>query len=363
MADKEKLNPEIENVQLPDEQPQETKVPGQDDKENASMPTEQNPQDGFKEKIWIPLLWPVVTLFVISVVTSFLLGVTNGATKPIIEQNNLKQAELAMRELLPEADSFEEVQFPDTIKDVDSVHKAANGTGYVIKSFGRGYGGAVPAIVAFNQQGEIAGVKFPTNNETPGLGQNLSTDPAFASQFTGRPNVSVQRTDVDTLAGATISSNAAISAINAAIAAYNELVVGIDPENLTPDQVLSMLLPEAGTLKQLVVDIPNVIEAYKGGDGNYIIFASDGGDPSRPVIAGVSMSPDGVLLGLWLDTSTHGKGYGTEVSKNQSFIDSFAGQKAPVKVDAVAGATSTSNSAADAVNNALDALPLVKEAG
>ena len=122
--------------------------------------------------------------------------------------------------------------------------------------------------MAFGVDGTIEGVTFLANSETPGLGQKLVTDTEFAAQFAGRPNLAVQNADVDAIASATISTNAAISAVNAAVALYNEQVAGIDPDNLTPDQVLAMLLPQAGNLTEIQVDIPGVIEAYKGGDGN-----------------------------------------------------------------------------------------------
>ena len=60
------------------------------------------------------------------------------------------------------------------------------------------------------------------NSETPGLGQKVTED-AFSGQFAGRDAVELTIDDVDAVTGATISSKAAVSAIDLAIAAYREI--------------------------------------------------------------------------------------------------------------------------------------------
>ena len=83
---------------------------------------------------------------------------------------------------LPEADSFTSV--PCEISGVTAVLQADNGAGWVITAQARGYGGQVPAAVAFSPEGEILRVIMMPNEETPGLGQKV-TEPDFAGQFSG----------------------------------------------------------------------------------------------------------------------------------------------------------------------------------
>lgn len=186
--------------------------------DNKEMQT-QSPQS-FKDKIWTPILAPVVALMAICLVTSFLLGITNNATSPIIAANTAAAADAARMELLPDADGFEELPVGD-VANVSSIYKASNGVGYVIEAYGSGYGGSVPVMVAFGEDGNIRAIKCLTNDETPGLGKNLETDAAFGGQFSGLPAEEISYDNVDGIASATISSKAAVSAINSAVERYN----------------------------------------------------------------------------------------------------------------------------------------------
>lgn len=185
--------------------------------------------DSFKNRIWTPILSPIVTLAVICIVVSLLLGLTNNITAPMIAANASAAAEQARIELLPEADGFAELPIEVDAPNVTAAYAATNGTGYVVEAFGKGYGGNVPAMIAFDEAGNIKGVTFLSNNETPGLGAELVTDGAFSGQFAGRPAQPVALQDIDTIASATISSNAALTAINSAVDFYNEQIAGMAP--------------------------------------------------------------------------------------------------------------------------------------
>lgn len=170
----------------------------------------------FQRKLWQPILHPIIALCAICLVTSFLLGLTNQVTKPLIEENTAVAAQEARVALLPEADAFEAMDIPADAENITSFYKAANGTGYVIEAFAQGYGGKVPVMVAYDPEGNIAGVTFLANSETPGLGSKLVTDESFSSQFVGHDPTSVGLSDIDAIASATISTNAGLTAINAA---------------------------------------------------------------------------------------------------------------------------------------------------
>lgn len=334
-----------------------------DVKDKLAAPKPEKPApDSFSEKVWKPILWPIVTVVAICIVVSLLLSITYNSTKPLIDANATAAADSARQELLPEADGFEEVDIGEPPEGITSMFKATNDVGYVIEAYSKGYGGSVPAMVAFDADGNIAGVKFLENSETPGLGQKLVTDPTFAAQFTGLP--SQQVTGVDKIAAATISTNAGRDAVNAAVAFYNTEVKGETVVELTPEEVRAALLPEATTITRLDVDIKNISEAYKGDDGNYIIYGRAPGmyDVPNYVYAAVAMDEGGTILGIWLDTSAETAGYGQELAHNQAFMDEFVGATATEGLDVVADCTISSKAVFAAVQTALDALEEVKNA-
>lgn len=166
------------------------------------------------------LIRPTAILTVVCLLATLLLAGLNQLTTTVIAKNEEQTANETYTALLPEADGF--TRLPCDIDGVTAVMEANNGTGYVITAQSRGYGGQVPAAVAFSADGTILGVTMMENSETPGLGQKV-TEPAFSGQFTGRAAAEFTIDDIDAVTGATISSKAAVSAINLAILAYREI--------------------------------------------------------------------------------------------------------------------------------------------
>lgn len=190
----------------------------------------QKPQ----ESLFSRIIAPILALSVICAAMSFLLAITNEATAPLIAQNTAKAAEEARQLLLPEADGFAELPIATEVEGVTKLWQATNGAGYIIESSGRGYGGAIPTMVAFLEDGTLVGVSFLQNNETPGLGKKLETDPVFAAQFSGLPLEPLAIDDIDKIASSTISSKGALEAINAAMLVFSQEVL-----NQTIDSVAS----------------------------------------------------------------------------------------------------------------------------
>ena len=161
---------------------------------------------------------PILVLTGICLVVAVLLAATNSVTAPIIKANEEATAQQTRMELLPEADSFEVV--PVEVEGVTEAARAENGAGWVITAQAQGYGGMVPVMVAFGEDGTICAVKFLANDETPGLGQKVRNE-SFGAQFAGKTGENAY--EVDAISGATISSNAAILAVEHACAAYDVL--------------------------------------------------------------------------------------------------------------------------------------------
>lgn len=172
---------------------------------------------------WNSYLKPVAVLLVICAAVGALLSGVNALTAPAIAANEEAAKNAAYFSVLPEADRFTELDC--SMDGVTAVLKADNGAGYVITAQARGYGGQVPAVVAFSPDGTILSVAMMSNDETPGLGQKVTASD-FSDQFAGRAAEAFTIDEVDAISGATISSRAAVSAVNLAIEAYLQVTGG-----------------------------------------------------------------------------------------------------------------------------------------
>ena len=76
-------------------------------------------------------------------------------------------------------------------------------------------------IIAFDDEGTIANVIGMDNTETPGLGTKVQL-PDFTDQFLGRAAEPLTIDDIDAVTGATISSKAALAAVNEATTVPSE---------------------------------------------------------------------------------------------------------------------------------------------
>lgn len=174
-------------------------------------------------KLWKEFIRPATVLLVICLLVGAALAAVNEVTSPIIAKNEADSLNETYFAVLPQADDFESLDC--SIDGVTAVLRATNGEGYVITAQSRGYGGQVPAAVVFSNKGEILCVKMLSNDETPGLGQKVM-ESSFTDQFTGRGTEQMELGDIDAISGATISSKAALKAINLACQAFQAVTGG-----------------------------------------------------------------------------------------------------------------------------------------
>lgn len=162
---------------------------------------------------------PIAVLVIICAVMSFLLALTNNATAPIIAAAEAKAKEEARMEVLPEADSFLQVEIAGLPASVTEVFQAENGAGYTFSITAQGYGGknTLKMAVGIDMDGKITGTKVLDHKETAGLGSKITTD-AFQSQFPGKDR---GLEGVDNISGATFSSNYFRAAIADAYTAFD----------------------------------------------------------------------------------------------------------------------------------------------
>lgn len=169
-------------------------------------------KNSFKE-----IIKPILVLTCICLAVTALLAYVNTVTAPIIAQAEKEAAEQAMTEVLGEADSFNRLDVKDLPERVTEVYSAQNGTGYVFMLVTKGYGGDMNLICGIKSDGTIEACKTLSHSETSGLGSKTAEDP-YRNQYCGRSADTLG--EVDSISGATISSNAYMNAIKDAFTAF-----------------------------------------------------------------------------------------------------------------------------------------------
>lgn len=178
------------------------------------------------------ILIPAVSLFVICIVVTALLALTNMVTAPQIKKLAVETEEAAKQEVLADAVSFsgaKELQKDGTAYTYYEGLSADGSTiGYVFSTSAKGYGGDIAVMVGVKTDGTVAGVNILSISETAGLGMN-ATNEDFLAQFLGKSGeIGVLKngssdTEIQALTGATITSKAMASAVNQALALYQEV--------------------------------------------------------------------------------------------------------------------------------------------
>lgn len=187
-------------------------------------------------------------LTAITLVSGMLLGLVYEVTKNPISASQEKTKQEAYQKVLPSAKQFQEEELDEkkaeeALKKADVsgcyVKEAAlamdeNGesVGYAVTTVSKeGYGGEIEISVGILEDGTVAGIEILSISETAGLGMN-ATEPAFKNQFS---NIKTEKFEVkkdnpsgnvDALSGATITSKAVTSAVNAGLAYYQNVLGG-----------------------------------------------------------------------------------------------------------------------------------------
>ena len=183
-------------------------------------------------------------------------------------------------------------------------------TGAVQEGSAKGFASDVKVQLTLDDAGAIAQLSIDASGETAGLGQ-LTMEDAFTSQFIGKTGPFTLGDGIDSVSGATISSQAAVDAINSALSA---------PASAGAD----------------------VLTATAKG------FASD-------VTVNITLE-NGAIAAMTVDASGETAGLG-QLAMEEEFTSQFIGKSAPLTlddgIDAISGATITSQAVVDAANEAL----------
>ena len=171
-----------------------------------------------------------VILMVICAVAAGALAATNNVTAPIIQAQEAQKVQESLKEVLPNADEFEEqkdLQLPEGVQSVYFAKSGGEDVGIIAVVSPSGYGGPVSIMVGIENEGKISAVRILSHSETAGLGAKI-TEPSFYEQFTGQSvdkelKVSKDGGEIDAISAATISSRAVTNGVNRAIEIFNNL--------------------------------------------------------------------------------------------------------------------------------------------
>ena len=185
-----------------------------------------------------------IKLFIITIVAGLALGFVYNVTKePIAKQEELAKQE-AYQAVFADAAAFADVDYEDsdiqavcdkngltgiTMNEIMAAKDASgNQIGYVFNvTTYEGYGGDIQLAVGVQTDGTLNGYDTLSIGETAGLGMNATTD-AFKNQYKGikakqltvvKDGTGSQSDEkIDAISGATITSRAVTSAVNACLA-------------------------------------------------------------------------------------------------------------------------------------------------
>ena len=164
-----------------------------------------------------------LTLLIITSVVAVLLAAVNKITAPAIEQLNAQKTQNAIEAVLPGGFDTEITDYADDTGLVSKVYSGANG--YAFEVTPGGFDNTITMMVGVDAEGKVLGISIVSHTETAGLGAvaaaSTSAGEAFRGQFVGMSgSVSVSKDGgaVDAITGATITSRAVCTGINAALA-------------------------------------------------------------------------------------------------------------------------------------------------
>lgn len=177
---------------------------------------------------------PTAVLGIICIVVTLALSSANLLTADKIEKLAEQTEKESMSKVL--AGEYTEVteNFDGTEVTYYKAEKDGETVGYIFTVDTKGYGGTVSVMTGINVDGTVANVEIlSADDETPGLGQNVTKE-KFYSQFSGLKNgISVKRSgtanrdnnEIDAVTGATISSKAVTTAVNTALQYAEQIIV------------------------------------------------------------------------------------------------------------------------------------------
>ena len=281
-------------------------------------------------------IYKTVLLGVVSACAGLLLSAVNAVTAPVIADNALKQVQSTLENFFPNGE-FTDVTDKyktDETELIDGVYEAKD-EGYVFTLHNTGYSSdGFKFAIAFDNDGNIVGYEGLSNSETAGKGDKLFKDD-YANQVIGLTSTDA----VPVISGATVTSKAVSAAVTEAESVYNE-IQGIDFD------------ADAAASADENASAKSDASCTDNGDGTYGCkvtgFAGE-------LTATIEVKDGKVVSVKDLKGDDDGDGVGDGVGDDW-FTDtsSLEGVSSADEIDAMTGATVTSNAVKSMIQAALD---------
>lgn len=270
--------------------------------------------------------WLVLTS--IALVAAVALATTNLLTEEPIARQNQSENQAALERMFPEADSFAELS-PGESAGVGFVYEVRQGErllGYAVKETTQGYGGSIEVIAGVDPSMRLKGIDVggPDFQETEGLGSRAREEP-FTAQFVGQTPPLRLGGEIDAVSGATVTSRAVTEGVNQGVGKVRALL-GLGEGEAAGE-----------------TSAPRTARASTIGYGG-------------PVLVRLTLDEAGAIAALTVGGARFAEtdGVGSRV-REEAFARSFLGKTPPLRlkdVDAISGATVSSQAVVDAVNQA-----------
>jgi Na+-translocating ferredoxin:NAD+ oxidoreductase RnfG subunit len=299
-------------------------------------------------------------LAIVAALAGGALAYVNSVTAPIIAENAIASEKANLQLIFPDTEEFLVIEnFEDKSGLILGVYEAV-GAGLAYKVQVTGYANPIIFMIGISDDANIVGYQVLEVNDTPGIGDRIATN-EFSDNVVGKTSTD----GVPVLSGATVSSSAVVNGINAAKAMFNA-EKGIEDDGsgsvVTPPPISFSTSIGIFSAKTEVV-AGEVIETTEDGDEvTYIVDSKgyaileggyDGALPNQFKV--VLNKSDNTIVSVSVVELHDTAGIGDKVDAVE-FFEQFVGldtTNKDIAVDAVSGATVTSESAARAVRAAI----------
>jgi Na+-translocating ferredoxin:NAD+ oxidoreductase subunit G len=153
----------------------------------------------------------------VCIIAALVLGALYNTTKPIIAEQKTKAIQQALQRVIPGADTYEKKAFSEG--EYFECFQNKEFIGYALFITGAGYSGDIKMLLGINKEGTVLGLEVLAQAETPGLGAKCieikrgQNQPWFLEQFYGKNIQKLAIQNINTLTGATITSEAILESV------------------------------------------------------------------------------------------------------------------------------------------------------
>lgn len=322
----------------------------------------------------------VLVLGIITLVASGAVAGVYQLTKEPIEQAKAAKTSLAIGDVVPEFDN----DIATTAKTIDidggsaimyTAEKGGKPVGYAVETFtNNGFSGLITLMVGFLPDGTIQGIQVLSHAETPGLGSKMTEpDNVLTASFVGNSPANLKMSvrkdggDIDAITASTITSRAYVEAVERAYNVFQSEVNGAALPQIAEVNPYEVIFPgyDNDPAPEKLAD--HVFPVKKGGElMGYMVYTKEMGySHDAPIEMLVGFAPDGTIIDILVTGHLETPGIGGVITENDnplvtSLKGKIAGDLKLADVEAISGATITSDAYVKAVNAAAKALEQVK---